>query len=169
MKKPIAQTLRWGVSPIVAMCLSYFLVGQLLARSEPDPLTLEELQEATELRLYSNELVLLVDEFLVKKRVTEPAGQASYEKWVQRSFHPRVNDLRQRLIHSDLSSRAHTALLAAADRAAAMGGRPQDARLQESARSAVLKALAQSESRIAQMGADKRVTPRPATPSFTKR
>ena len=169
MKKPISQALRWGVTPIVAMCLSYLLVGQLLARSEPDPLTLEELREATQLRLFSNELVLLVDEFLVKERVTEPAGRASYEKWVRRSFHPKVNDLRQRLVRSDLSSRAHTALLAAADRTAAMGGRPQDARLQESAKSAVLEALAKSESHITQMGADKRVTPRPATPSFTKR
>lgn len=168
MKRPIARALRWGVSPIVAMCLSYLLVGQLLGTSKPDPLTLEELREATELRLFSNELVLLVDEFLAKKGVTGPAKQASYEKWVDRSFHPRVNDLRQRLVRSDLSSRAHTALLAAADRAAAMGARPQDVRLQASARSAVLEAVAQSESHITQLGADKRVTPRPATPSFTK-
>ena len=169
MKKPAAQALRWGVSPVVAMCLSYLLVGQLLARSEPDPLTVEELHEATELRLFSNELVLLVDEFLEKKGVSGPAEQASYEKWVHRSFHARVNDLRQRLVHSDLSSRAHTALLAAADRAAAMATRPQDVRLQESARSAVLEAVARSESHITQMGADERVTPRPATPSFTER
>lgn len=168
MKRPIARTLRWGVSPIVAMCLSYFLVGQLLARSEPDALTPEELQAATELRLFSNELVLLVNEFLQKKGVAGPAEQASYEKWVHRNFHPRVNDLRQRLIHSNLSSRAHTAVLAAADRAAAMGARPRELRLQESARSAVLDAVAQSESHITQMGAGKRVTPRPATPSFTK-
>ena len=41
--------------------------------------------------------------------------------------------------------------------------------LEESARSAVLNAMAQSESHITQIGADKRVTPRPATPSFRKR
>ena len=169
MKRPIAQGLRWGVSPIVAMCLSYLLVGQLLARSGPDPLTARELREATELRLFSNELVLLVGEFLEKKGVRGPAEQASYEKWVHRAFHPRVNDLRQRLVRSDLSSRAHTALLAAADRTAAMSARPEDVRLQESARSAVLEAMAQSESHITQMGADKRVTPRPVRPSFTKR
>lgn len=168
MKRPIARALRWGVSPIVAMCLSYFLVGQLLARSEPDALTLEELEAATELRLFSNELVLLVNEFLQKKGVAGPAEQALYEKWIHRNFHPRVNDLRQRLIHSDLSSRAHTSLLAAADRVAAMRAGPEDLRMQEKARSAVLEAVAQSESHITQIGAGKRVTPRPATPSFTK-
>lgn len=169
MKMPISKALRWGLTPIVAMCLSYLLVGQLLARSGPDPLTASELREARELRLFSNELVMLVDEFLAGRTATGSAGQASYEKWVRRSFHPRINDLRQRLIHSDLSSRAHTALLAAADRAAAMSGRPQDLRLQENARSAVLNAMAQSESRITQMGAGKRVTPRPVAPSFAKR
>ena len=169
MKKPVAQVLRWGVSPIVAMCLSYLLVGQLLARSEPDPLTARELREATELRLFSNELAVRVDEFLEKKEVTGSAKQASYEQWVRRHFRPGINDLRQRMIHSDLSSRAHTALLAAADRVAAMGARPRDLRLQESARSAVLEAMAQSESHITRMGADKRVTPRPVAPSFAKR
>ena len=169
MKKRVSKALRWGVSPIVAMCLSYLLVGQFLAPSEPEPLTPEELREATELRLFSNELVLLMDEFLKKNRVTEAAARGSHETWVQRSFHPRVNDLRQRLLHSDLSSRAHTALLAAADRAAAMSARSQDARSHESARSAVLKAVALTESRISQLGADKRVTPRLVTPSFAKR
>lgn len=169
MKKPVVKALRWGVSPVVAMCLSYLLVGQLLARSEPDPLTPEELQEATELRLFSNELVRLVDEFLKKNEVTEPADRVSYERWAHRNFHPRVNDLRQRLVHSNLSSRAHTALLAAADRAAAMGARPRDLGLHERAKSAVLDALARSDSRITQLGADKRVTPRPVTPSFAKR
>lgn len=169
MKKPVSKALRWGVSPIVAMCLSYLLVGQLLARSQPDPLTPGELREAMELRQFSNELVLLVNEFLQKDRVTEAAARAFHEQWVHRSFHPRVNDLRQRLVHSDLSSRAHTALLAAADRASAMGARPQDARSHESAVSAVLEAIALSESHIAQLGADKRVTPRLVTPSFAKR
>lgn len=169
MKKPIPKALRWGVSPIVAMCLSYLLVGQFLARSEPDPLTPGELQEAMEHRLFSNELVVLVDEFLKKNEVTDPAARASYERWVQRTFRPRVNDLRQRLIHSDLSSRAHTAILAAADRVAAMAARPQDLRLRENARLAVLEAIVRSESHITQLGADKHVTPRQVTPYFARR
>lgn len=169
MKKTVSKALRWGVTPIVAMCLSYLLVGRFLAPLEPDPLTPEELQEATELRLFSNELVLLVDEFLKKDQVTNVAARATHEQWIKRSFRPRVNDLRQRLLRSELSSRAHTALLAAADRAAAMGSQARGTQLYDGVRSAVLEAVARSESHISQLGAEKRVTPRQVAPSFAKR
>ena len=39
MKLPFANSMRWGVSFLAAMCLSYLLVGQLLGRSKPDPLS----------------------------------------------------------------------------------------------------------------------------------
>lgn len=170
MKMPLAYAVRWGASSLVAMCLSYLLVGQLLARSEPDPLSAMEIMEATELRLFSNELVSLIDEFLEKGRATAgPADMASYEQWIDRNFHPQTNDLRQRLVYSRLGGSAHTALLAAADRAVAMGAQPGDTRLRENATAAALEAAAKTESRIAQIGAEEHITPPPATPSFSKR
>lgn len=170
MKMPGAYTMRWGVSSVVAMCLSYLLVGQLLARSAPDPISAAELREATELRLFTNELVSLVDEFLKRGRATDgPADEAAYERWIDRSFHPKTNDLRQRLVHTKLSGRALSALLAAADRAVAMGAQPEDTHLRENATAAVLEATAKTKSRIAQMGAEKRIAPPPLKPSFAKR
>lgn len=170
MKMPFAYSVRWSVSFLAAMCLSYLLVGQLLARSAPAPLSAAELMEATELRLFSNELVSLVNVFLEKGRAAAgAAGMASYEQWIGRKFHPQTNDLRQRLVYSELSGSAHTALLAAADRAIGMGSQHEDTRLRESATAAVLEAVAKTESRIAQMGAEKHITPGPLTPSFSRR
>lgn len=168
MKKPLIYTLRWGGTSILAMGLTYLLVGQLLAGSRPTPITAADLAEARELRLFSNELVEMVDEFLSRSKAVEAAQVVSYERWAELDFRPRTNDLRQRLVHSRLSNRAHTALLAAADRAVAMSASPRDPRLTQRATKAVLEALEQTEARITQLRLAKRIRPGPATPSFTK-
>lgn len=169
MKQPLLNTLRWGGTPILAMGLTYLLVGQLLAGSTPAaPVTTADLREAKELRLFSNELVHMLDELFARANSTERPEVASYQRWADEDFRPRTNDLRQRLIHSELSSRAHTALLAGADRTVAMSANPHDSRLTQHATRAVLEAVEQSEARISQLRASERITPRAVTPSFPK-
>lgn len=168
MKKPLIYTLRWGGTSLVAMGLTYLLVGQLLAGSGPEPVTPADLQEAKELRLFSNELVDMVEEFLVRAQAAEAAQVASYKRWAAHDFRPRTNDFRQRLVHSRLSNRAHTALLAAADRCVAMSASPRNRRLTQNATKAVLEAVEQTEARIAQLRVAKRIRPGPATPSFAR-
>jgi len=168
MKKPLLYTLRWGGTSFIAMALTYLLVGQLLVGARPAPVSAAELREATELRLFSNELVDMVEEFLARTKSAKAGQAAAYERWAEQDFRPRGNDFRQRLIHSKLNNRAHTALLAAADRTVAMSASPHDSRLSQSAKRAALEAVKLCESHIAQLGATKGISPAPATPSFAK-
>jgi len=168
MKRPLLYTLRWGGTSFLAMALAYLLVGQLLVGARPAAVTAAELREAKELRLFSNELVDMVDEFLARSKSAEAVQVASYARWAEQNFRPRCNDLRQRLVHSRLSNRAHTALLAAADRTVAMSASPHDSRLSERATRAVLEAVEQCEARIQQLRATQRIRPAPSTPTFAK-
>ena len=169
MPKITLTAIRRAFSIVVALVLSYMMVGFLLERSEAKLATPEELRVARELRGLTNELIALLDEFTAKRPGDRMADIVAFEKWAARNFHPRANDLRQRLVHSDFANKAHTDLLAATDRLAALASRPRDDRLVEAASRAVTKAAAQTERYIAQFNASDSVMPRPLIPSIAQR
>ena len=167
-KKRLQAGVRWVVTLAVAMILTYLLVTQFLEGATPEPPSPEALREAAALREYANELLVLLEEFITKEPGEGVVEIAAYERWVERSFRPRVNDLRQRLVRADFSNAALTALLAAGDRAGALAGRPLDARAREGALGAAVHAARQIEVHIARLSADDRIRPAPFRPSFAR-
>lgn len=160
--------LAWAAALCAALILTYFLVGVLLKGTEAVTPLAADLREAAALRTFSNELVATTREFLEHQPSGGVVESAAHERWLVRNFRPRINDLRYRLIQADLSGPAHTALLAAADRSAAMAGYPSDARARRAAVDAALYAAVQTETRIRQLGADGRIGAPVNIPSFPK-
>lgn len=169
MKKITVPVFRWAVSLLLAMALSYLLVGYLLERSGPKIVTQKDRSVAADLRVFTNELIALVDEFINKSPSESMAEIATFENWVARSFRPRINDIRQRLVLANISNDALTALLAASDRCATLSARPRDDRIRESALLAVAKAASETERFVAQFDSAENAMPRPLTPSFASR
>jgi len=168
--------MKYGIKLIVAsaitMALAYLLVRILLETAEPPQPGPEAIREAQQLRRFSNELVTLTAEFLSRSQQSGPGklGQsAEFGRWATREYGPKINDLRQRMLRSDLSGRAFHALLAAADRTAAMGERPTDERLKKLAIRDVRAAASHTETRIAALGVADRIAPQAVAPRFSTR
>lgn len=157
------------VASAITVTLSYLLVRILLEQSEPEEPSAAAIHEAQQLRDFSNELVVLTADFLgrAEQPESQPLGQgAEFNRWASRVYGPKINDLRQRMLRSDLAGRAYHALLAAADRTAAMGARPDDDRLRRLAARDVLAAAGQVETRIAALGLAERINPPQVKPGF---
>ena len=159
---------RWAISVALAMGLSFVLVGQLLSRSEVPTSSAKDIAEAVDLRRFSNEFIALFNEYTGKRPAPGTGNVNTFERWVKRTFQPRINDLRQRLLGSDLSNAEHSALLAAGDRASAMAAKPRDERALRFAQEAVLEAASQTDERVARMKSGAGLVPRRATPSFAR-
>lgn len=166
MQRPIRYLFRLTLSCVMVMGLSYFLVQLFLQRSEPGPPSHARIVEATRLRAFSNELVRLSSEFL--SAIPPSSGfeaqerKAEFERWLAASLRPRLNDLRQRMVHTDLAGDVFLRLMAGADRAAAMAGRPFDVSVRHLAAGQILDARDACEAYIRRLGVMKYVSP-PAT------
>lgn len=152
----------------VTLTLSYLLVGFLLAESTPREPSAADLDEAYQLRVFSNELLGVISEYLSERPREGAAEIRTYYRWVDHELHPRLNDLRQRMLGARIAGPAHTALLAAADRCSAMTAQPDNARARRIATNDVLDAVATAESRIETLRANSYISPGPIVPGFSR-
>ena len=154
----------------LAMALSFGLVLGM-ARRQVHETTLDTttLQEADALRALSNELALLLDEYLgrIALEPLEPSG--AFKTWVSDSFRPRLNDLRQRITDAKVSPHILEALANAGNAVSVMAQRPDQGALRRAAIKDVLEARDAVEGRIADLGAGSRLTRQLAVPRFLNR
>lgn len=169
--KPTARmrhALRWAISVPLAMAFSFIFVNQFLTQTQIPSSSPKDIAVAADLRQFSNELVLLFNEYVGKHPASSTGDVNGFERWVRRSFQPKLNDFRHRLLGSDLSTPEHSALLAAADRASAMAAKPRDERALRSAQEAVLSSASQTDQRVAKLKSGSGMIARPAAASFSR-
>lgn len=136
---------------VAAMGFSYYLV-RFQARSEkmraPRP---ERILRARQLRAWSNELVLLTNDFLAEAPAV-PLSTAS-QAWVRGRFLPRALGLRRRIAAETASSGpSRTALLHAADRLLSLARYPEDTALRRAVLADVHRAATRTEQYLHQHG-----------------
>jgi len=107
------------------------------------------LEQATELRRSSNELVRLMNGYFARLQGEREALSADFLAWVKGTFRPGLNGLRGDMMTETLPSEVSGPLAQAADVAAALAGSPGDASLRRRAAEAVLGATEKAERWIA--------------------
>jgi len=152
----------------LAMVLSFIFVSHLLNRSTAPTADPGEVSRAADLRAFSNELVVMLNDYAANRAEDTPGEFNTFERWVARSFQPNVNNLRQRLLGQGVSSPEHSALLAASDRTAAMAFQPRDDRAYAYALEGALEAARQVDARVADVHAGGSLIPRPIAATFAR-
>ena len=139
--------------------------------TEPPPIRpdAERLEEARQLRVFSNELLRMTAEFLAKAPVeakSRPGEYIAFHRWSERSLLPRLKDLQRRMLAERISCDAFYELRKANDRTIAMASSPDDPRIRKHAADSVLAACSMAETRISDMHVASFVTPPPLMPGF---
>jgi len=153
---------------LIAMAASYHVVLYVL--SDQRPATAPEpvvIQQANELRMYSNELLRLTAEFLRHTARETHDSPETTETRLREDLGPRLNAVRRQMHESSLKSPAFSQLLSAADRVAAMINNPGQANLRRMATSEVLDANLAVEEHISTLGVARYLSISPGTPRFT--
>lgn len=168
MPNAVRYIVQLALGCVVTAAASFMLVRYLLSGPEPAPPNTAHRHEAEQLRRFSNELLRLRSEFFAQATQPSATPAKGFEHWVSRSFGPKVNGFRRRMLGTGLSGEAFSALLAAADRVAAMAATPGDARIRRMASNAVLAATGEAETRIAELGLQQEVSPPPLVPGYRR-
>lgn len=154
----------------LAMAISFGLVLGMARRhgheAKQDATTIEE---ADALRALSNELVLLLDEYLERVAPESSDPSSAFKTWVSESFRPRLNDFRQRITDSKVSSRILESLAKAGNAVSAMAQRPEQDALRRAAIKDVLDARDAVEGHVADLRAGSRLTRQLVAPRFLNR
>ena len=108
------------------------------------------LREATELRESMNILAELTGEFMARTDSTEPT--AAYATWRQRDFQPRLDALRDRLVHVPDAYESLVPLLRAADALHMTAAGQSDVVRRERTARTVLEAILAGERRVGELG-----------------
>lgn len=111
---------RWIAGVLFALVVSFVVIRILLQKEAPDPPKTEDIKVTVAMREFSNELYDLLEEYRSAAPEAGTVGRAEFTRWIERDFHPRANETRQRLMDTELPAGEHGALLAAADRMAAL-------------------------------------------------
>lgn len=156
-----------SVAVLFTLAVSFFAVRWFFADSPPRLRALDpkEIRQATQLREFESELVLLLEDFLTHLPDAETVETGTFEDWTKQSFRPRVSDLQHRLFKADLPRRPYASLLDAADKASAIGSEPLNNRLRNIGVVATLEALEETERFIEELNLDISLSPDAPTPS----
>ncbi len=138
---------------MVSVFLGYSVVRHLSENeTTPSSRRAAAVAEGEELRVFCNELVGLTDEFIRRISHEGPTPSQAFNRWNAQDFMPRLNDFRFRLQAASTSGGPRTAVLRAADRAAAMAGNPARSHLRQLCVADVQRAVGLVEERIAELG-----------------
>lgn len=115
--------------------------------------------EATDLRNHSRALAQLSGEWF--RKAAEDGRSPGHATWIQRDFQPRLNDLRQRLVHVSYPSDATSGLLRAADALHASAVLSSDEARRQKTAEIVLQAILDAEYRVGLLGVNPNELPPP--------
>lgn len=83
------------------------------------------------------------------------------ERWIDKDFEPRLNDLWQQLVHFEYAGEASQALLRAAESLRVSVAMPQDGARRQKAAELVLEAILEAERRVGSLGVSPNLLPPP--------
>ena len=136
---------------LAGMALSYYLVRTLAHTGAATPPPARHVEQARLLRAWSNELVLLANDFLAHTGAP-PIGTEA-RAWLNNRFHPRTVALRRRLAAAvDCELPPRTALLHAADRLVSLARHPETPALRRAALRDVHRAATRAEAYVERHG-----------------
>lgn len=136
---------------VTSMSLGYGLVMYLTeGRQFETDSTHQHIDEAKDLRRFSNTLLALATEYLSKGDRIESSKRAEFDKWSRNVFRPKVMELQRQIVASSGSSEALGRLAAAAEKLGSVAGGLAVDEAKKSLRSEVLRASTGAEDWIAQ-------------------
>lgn len=156
---------RFGFA-LAAMGLTFVLVLFLLQRGSSSAITAEGLEDADQLRQYSNELLDLTSEYLDRVPESDAPIDRDTRDWIDWRLRPQLNDLQQRMLRSEVRHPALPDLIAASDRAASMASQPEDRALRIRGIDLILDATESVETALREDGLATRLETPGRTPGF---
>lgn len=110
------------------------------------------MQEALALRTYSRTLAELSGEWF--QRAAADGSSQAFRTWLEREFQPRLNDLRQQIVHAGHAGEAFEAIRRAADALNVSASTPQDESRRRRAAELILEGISVAERRVMTLDVD---------------
>lgn len=163
VKGPGSYFIKLALAFSLTMLLSFFLVILLLnTRRAPAPAP-ETVDKMNQLRTFSNDLIEATAEYISETQTIESDTQR--ERWLERQFQPKVNNLKQKIVAANLDGPGYMALLQASEKLVALGESQRPGLLSET-KQQILKAQSEVEREIRQNRVQDHLTVPPSTQRF---